>query len=102
MASLTGGGLEIQTSIPNHKANSNNDVNIILNKFQFCKFRPYNTSRTRFNFSGTCLICNSMHFSVNDYPFNVQDVAIGTSILVGYKYIEDRDNDRYLIAMRIY
>lgn len=87
MASLTSGGLEIQTSIPTY---TNGATNINLSKFQICSITGggtiddsnYNGGAKKYTFSGMCIFIvprpNWLPNSTTNYsPF-------GSQILVNY------------------
>lgn len=95
MASLTGGGLEIQSSIPEYSSNTT----IGLNKFQVCSLSTVSEDTTRtYNFNGTCLfIISNGNISYNGTSY-LRSV-FGTSISMR----QNSTGDAFKIAaIRIY
>lgn len=98
MASLTSGGLEIQSSIPSYSAESQN---ITLNKFQFCKLIPGDPDNPRsFNLSGMNLFVYYRESGINYWNGSYWS-SIGIVLGSGGSF-KSSDVESFIVAMRIY
>ena len=99
MASLTGGGLEIQTSIPNYNCSTGGTQSITLIKHQVCSITLNSTTRSKFNFSGTCIIIYPKSGVSSNNNENLYTTS-GTSTPYISKEYDDRPNT-VITVMRI-
>ena len=95
MASLTSGGLEIQSSIPTYSASQN----ITLNKFQFCKLIPGDREESRsFHLSGMNLF---IYYAASEWWDGNEWSGAGIVLGSGGSFRSDVPV-AYIAAMRIY